>query len=129
MRELVFHGPEGAIFFIWSEFALLASRDAINAPHAYEYGRATWTSEDWLHLAARLIRAQHVFWRSFAKLGPDGLPHPEWSFASYSKDHYTPVLPEVVNDVGLTALTRDEIDTYATRCLWMAMPAGIVAPS
>jgi hypothetical protein len=129
MHELAFHGPEGAIFFIWSEFALLASSDANAFPHEYAYNDASWTGADWLHFAARLVRAQHLFWRSFARLGIDGLPRHDWAFGSYHKDRYTPVAPECLPSLDFTSLSREELEVYATRCLAVAMPAGLAAPA
>lgn len=122
-----FHGPEGAIFFLWFEFALLAALDVLSHPefHAEE---PVWSSEDWRCLAAALLRAEHIYLRTYASLDDCGLPIATWGYASYRRDEYVTIEPEVVSGVQFATLSLSDLCEQATRCIGIAMPSDIAAP-
>ena len=122
-----FHGPDGAIFFLWCEFALLASADVRANPDSHA-DEPAWSADDWQLLAAVLLRAQHIFLRSYATLEVRGLPIPTWGYANYRKDEYTCVDPSAVSGIEFTARTLAALDDQATNCVAVAMPGDIARP-
>lgn len=112
-----FHGPDGAQFFCWLEFALLAA----------EHRMGSWNVSDWCFIAQRLLRATHIFARTHALLKADQSgPQDSWKASDYEMGRYKPIEPYLVNDVyPLTdaPMTLDTLEREAGSVLTFAIPS------